>query len=137
MSKQTISIDLPEDLYNQYTQLSEVKKRIVASEVLEVVAKATSASDKLPSDLERLVSQLVFLDDAHLMRLAKSTFSKKDAAKIESLQFKEQNEGLIEAEQVKLAELMKKLSRWFVLRNEALGVLLKRGHPASEFAPKR
>lgn len=134
MSNQLVTIDLPEDIYKQYKQLAEVKKRTVEAEILEAVAKAAPAKDKLPSDLEQLVSQLVFLDDPALMRLAKSTFAKKDAAKIDSLQYREQNEGLNEAEKEKLASLMKKLSRWFVLRNEALGLLLQRGHPASEFA---
>lgn len=68
-----------------------------------------------------------FLDNKALERLVRSHLTKKETNRIENLHFKRQSDGLEEAETKELAELMKKMERWFVLRNEASDLLLERG----------
>jgi len=122
---QSVVIDLPEDIYSKYKQRAEQMQRTVEAEIIEVIAKATPAKDELSTELEGLVTQLAFLEDKALTRIAQSKFPKKNSIKIESLHFKRQNEGFDEVENSQLAALMKKFERWFVLRNEALGLLMQ------------
>ncbi len=57
---------------------------------------------------------------------------KKLAAKIEALHLKRQNQGLTEPKTEELADLMKSFNWQFVLRNEAIGLLLERGQDVSD-----
>jgi len=127
MPKQSVVIDLPEDVYNKYKEQALQTDSTIEAEIIEVVAKGvpTIVSDKLSAELEGLVMQLAFLDNVALGRVASSKFSHKDATRIEALHFKSQDTGLNETEKKELSELMKRFDRWFVLRNEALGLLLK------------
>lgn len=138
MSNQSVIIDLPENIYNKYKQRAEQKQRSVEAEIVESIAKAVPTNDdELSAELEDLVSQLAFLDDKALLRIARNNLSRKVAARIETLHFKRQSEGLADSENKELAELMKKFERWFVLRNEALGILIERGQDVSEFAQRK
>lgn len=137
MSKQSVVIDLPEDIYNKYKQRAQQMQRSVEAEIVESVFKAVPTNDALSTELEGLVAQLAFLDNKALRRLAGSHLAKKEASRIESLHFKRQSEGLEEVETKELTDLMKKMERWFVLRNEALGLLIERGQDITEFAPKK
>jgi hypothetical protein len=138
MSNQSVLIDLPENIYNKYKQRAEQMQRSVEAEIVESIAKAAPTNaDDLSAELQDLVIQLGFLDDKALARIARSHQPKKEAARIETLHFKRQSEGLNDSESKELAELMKKFDRWFVLRNEALGLLLERGQDVSEFARKK
>ena len=138
MSTQSVVIDLPEDLYNIYKQQASQKQRTVEAEIVEAVAKVAPmlVSDKLPAELEELVAQLVFLDNAGLRRIAQSKANRKETARIEVLHFKRQDTGLDESERKELGDLMKKFDRWFVLRNEALGLLIKREQDVTGSVPK-
>jgi uncharacterized phage-associated protein len=138
MSNQSVLIDLPENIYNKYKQRAEQMQRSVEAEIVESIAKAAPANaDDLSAELQDLVVQLGFLDNKALARIARSNQPKKETARIETLHFKRQSEGLADSESKELAELMKKFDRWFVLRNEALGILLERGQDVSEFAPRK
>ena len=136
MSNQSVVIDLPEDIYNKYKERAEKTHRSVEAEIADSIFKAASSNNELSTEIERLVAQLAFLDNKALGRVARSQFAKKESARIESLHSKRQNEGLEEVEARELTELMKKFDRWFVLRNEALGLLIERGQDITEFAPK-
>jgi hypothetical protein len=137
MTKQSVVIDLPQEIYNRYKQRAEQRQHTVEAEIVESVLKALPTTEALSAELEGLVAQLAFLDNKALRRLAQSRLSKKEATRLESLHLKRQGEGLSEVETKELAELMQKMERWFVLRNEALGLLIERGEDVSEFAPKR
>lgn len=86
-------------------------QRSLEAEIVEGILKAARGNDELSTELEGLVAQLAFLDTKALGRIARSRLAKKEAARIESLHFKRQNEGLEEAEAKELAELMKKMER--------------------------
>jgi hypothetical protein len=138
MSNQSILIDLPENIYNKYKHRAERMQRSVEAEIVESIARAVPTNDdELSAELQDLVIQLGFLDDKALVRIARSKQSKKEASRIETLHLKRQSEGLDDSESKELAELMKKFDRWFVLRNEALGLLLERGQDVSEFARRK
>ncbi len=137
MSQQSVVIDLPDDIYNKYKQRAEQMQRSVEAEIIESVFKAAPTNDELTGELAELVTQLAFLDIKALRRIARNHLAKKEAARIESLHFKRQSDGLDEVETKELTGLMKKMERWFVLRNEALGLLIERGQDVTEFAPKK
>ncbi|MBN9393555.1 MAG: hypothetical protein J0I20_36325 [Chloroflexi bacterium] len=127
MSNQSVVIDLPEDIYNKYKQRAEQTQRSVEAEITASLLKAAPDNPELTTELDNLVAQLAFLDDKALKRLAKSRLPKKEVTQIERLHSKQQAEGLSETETNELAEIMRKFDRWFVLRNEALGLLIERG----------
>jgi hypothetical protein len=127
MSNQSIIIDLPENVYIEYKRRADHTNRTVEVEIAETLTRdlGETEDEGLSPELKDLINQLGFLDTKHLIRLATKTFPKKDAARIEAYHFKEQSVGLNNQESLILAELMNKFDRWFVLRNEALGLLLK------------
>ncbi len=138
MSNQSVLIDLPENIYNKYKHRAEQMQRSVEAEIVESISKAVPTNDdELSAELQDLVIQLGFLDDKALVRVARSNQSKKEASRIETLHLKRQSEGLDDSESKELAGLMKKFDRWFVLRNEALGLLLERGQDVSEYARRK
>ncbi len=134
MTNQSVIIDLPESIYSKYKRQAEQMQRSVEAEIVEGVSRAVPNNDELTTQLEDLVTQLAYLDDKALLRIARSKLAKKDASRIETLHIKRQSEGLTDLESTDLAGLMKKFDRWFVLRNEALGLLIARGQNVAEFA---
>ena len=136
MQKQSVVIDLPDDVYNKYKQRAAHTQRTVEAVITEVVFKAAPVDDKLNNELEELVAQLAFLDGPALERIAHSKMPQKEAVRIEALHFKRQNHQLDTPQTEELAQLMKKFDRWFVLRNAALDTLIERGSSVAELVPR-
>jgi len=119
---------LPDTLYERVRQRAEL---------LEVVVNGVPLEDELPSDLAVAIAPMSFLDDQSLQKIARSKLAKKEAAQIERLHLKRQREDLDATETQTLAGLMAKYDRVFLMRTQAINLLVQRGLNISEFAPKR
>lgn len=128
MAVQTITLDLPDILYQGLKRRAEQTHRTVEIEMLEVVAAAVPATEELSTDLSDAVSQLTVLDDAELWRAARSHLVPEAAAEMERLHHKRQSEGLIEAEAEALASLVGQYERTMLVRARAAALLRERGH---------
>src|SRR5688500_4921403 len=98
MHGQSITLRVPDALYDRIKQRAEKADRSVEDEVLEVVATAIQPDDALPAYLARALSPLVLLDDEALWRAARSHLAPEAATRLASLHSKRQEEGLSDAE---------------------------------------
>jgi hypothetical protein len=86
---------------------------------------------ELPADLEEAISPLSLLDDDALWRAAGSRLASEDAARMEELHHKREQEGLNEAESQVLAGLVRQYERSMLVRAQAAALLRQRGHDVS------
>jgi len=85
----------------------------------------------LPPNLERAVRELQELDDEALWRVARDHLPRDAARDLETLNRKQQREGLTAAEEQTLTRLAEAYDRFLLLRAEAAGLLQQRGHDIS------
>src|SRR5689334_18825195 len=102
---QSVTVRLPEPLYEQLRMRAEQSRRTVEDELVEVVTTAVPLADELPRDLALAISPLATLDDEALWRAARSRLPAEDAERLEELASKRQREGLTDSEADETARL--------------------------------
>lgn len=127
MAHQTLTLNIPDDLYDRLKKRAEAAHRTVEAEVLDVVAGAV-ADGELPVDVAQALAALAVADDETLWQAARSRLSQNVSDEIEELHFKRQREGLTDGEQQRLAGLMRQYERVLAIRSEAMGLLTERGY---------
>jgi plasmid stability protein len=78
MTIQSVTLNLPDALYNRLKRRAEQTHRTVETELLEVVASAVPVADELPTDLNEAISPLALLDDEALWRAARNHLPEED-----------------------------------------------------------
>lgn len=131
MSSQSVTLELPEPLYEQLQARAVRRQRTVADEVLDVLTGALPATEVLPDDLEQAIAQLVFLDDAALWQVGRSKMASDEVERLSELNAKRQREGLTEAEQQESELLVRQYERSMLVRAQAAALLKQRGHDVS------
>ena len=131
----TLTLNVPDDLYRRVKEEADRTHRSVEEELLEAVALTVPGLINLPDDLATAVEQLTFLDDAVLVRAARSHLSRKAARRLESLHFKRQREGLEAGEPQELEGLVRQYERTMLIRAHAALLLKQRGHDIALPAP--
>lgn len=131
VTTQSVTIRLPDSIYQQLKQLADRTRRSVEDELLEVVAAAVPVADELPEDLNGAISPLAALDDEALWRAARERFPSDAAERIESLGQKRGREGLTDAEAQEAAALVRQYERVMLVRARAAALLKQRGHDVS------
>lgn len=131
MSTQSVTICLPEPLYQLLKRRAEQAQRAVEDELLDVVTAAVPLEDELPPELTEAISPLSLLDDEGLWRAARTRWPEEAAEELEGLHFKRQREGLSALEAEKAAALLRQYERVMLVRAHAAGLLKQRGHDVS------
>lgn len=132
MTVQSVTLHLPNPLYERLKRRAEQAHRSVEAELLEVVATAVPVADDLPADLAEAISPLALLDDEALWRAARSHFPEEAAAQMEQLHLKRQREGLTRSEAETRATLVRQYERAMLVRAQAAALLKERGYDVSE-----
>lgn len=128
MTTQTVTLDLPELLYQKLRLRAAQSHRTVEDELLEVLATAVPVADDLPAELDEAISPLGTLNDAELWRAAQTHLPADAAAQLEQLHLKRQREGLTEQQQNEAALLLRQYERVMLIRAQAAALLKQRGH---------
>jgi plasmid stability protein len=129
---QTITLNLPDFIYEKIKHRAEQTQRSIEDELLEMVASTVPESEELPVDLAQAVAGLSFLDDKTLWQAARTHLSARSVARIETLHSKRRGQGLSDAEETELAALVKEYDKSILIRSEAMGILMDRGHDVSK-----
>ncbi len=132
MTSQSVTLNLPEPLYDRLKRRAEQSHRTVEAELLEVVASAVTVADDLPADLADTIAPLALLDDEALWRAARSHLPTAAAAQMESLHLKRQQEGLSAIDTQTLTGLVRQYERAMLVRAQAIALLHERGYDVSE-----
>ena len=135
MTVQTVTLDLPELLYQQVARRAQQMKRSVEDELVAAVANVFPTLDSLSADVENDLTQLEFLTDDELWQAAHSALDSVENGRMQTLVLKQQSEGLTAAERQQAENLLTHFDRTMLIRAKA-GVLLKRrGHDISSLSP--
>ncbi len=131
MTTQTVTLNLPEPLYQRLRERAMEMRRSVEDEALETLVAAVPVATDLPLDLAEAISPLAVLDDAALWQAARSRFPADAAQQLEDLHLKRQREGLTEDETQVVAALVRQYERSMLVRAQAAALLKQRGHDVS------
>ncbi len=128
MTTQTVTLDLPEPLYQTLRLRAAQSQRTVEDELLEVLATAVPVADDLPAELSAAITPLATLNDADLWRAAQTQLPANVAARLEGLHLKRQREGLTGHQEREAAALIRQYERAMLIRAQAAALLKQRGH---------
>jgi plasmid stability protein len=131
MTTQTLTLNLPEPLYQRLEERARQTHRSVEDTALEVLTTAVPVAEDLSPDLAEAISPLSVLDDTALWQAARSRFPTEAAQQLEALHRKRQREGLTEAEAQTVAALVRHYERSMLVRAQAASLLKQRGHDVS------
>jgi plasmid stability protein len=131
MTTQTVTLNLPEPLYQRLRERAMEMRRSVEDEALEALIAAVPVATDLPADLAEAISPLAVLDDAALWQAARSRFPPEAAQQLEDLHLKRQREGLTEDETQVATALVRQYERVMLVRAQAAALLKQRGHDVS------
>ena len=131
MAHQTLTLNIPDDLYERIKQRSAITRRSIEEELL-ILAGTTLIEEEIPADIQEAVAALPSLNDEALWQTARSSrLTPKQSEEIEHLHFKRQREGLTATEKDQLADLMHQYDKALLVRAHAVGLLHDRGHDVS------
>ena len=128
MTVQTVTLHIPEPLYQRLKERAQRSNRPVEEETLDVLAAVVPATDQLPTEFADAVAHLTLLEDDALWRAARSRLAEEALTQLEELHFKRQREGLTDAEAQTLAALVRQYERTLLVRARATAILHQRGH---------
>jgi plasmid stability protein len=134
MTAQSLTISVPEALYERLRQRADATGRTVEGEVLDLLAAATSENDDVSPELREMLDSLALLDDEALRQAARSRLPDDVSARLEALHLKRQSADLSEAEAQEAARLLRQYDRTMLIRAEAAVLLKQRGHDVSDLA---
>jgi len=126
MSDQTITLTLPDDLYQRFQQHAALKQRGVAQDLLSLATNAL-VQDDLPVESQQEVTALGQLDTPALWQMARRQLTSDKAATLETLLFKQQRTGLTKSEKTRLEQLRHEHDAILLVRASAIGLLHDRG----------
>lgn len=135
MALQTITLYLPDDLYQRVKDSAERAHRTIEEELLAAVSTIVSTSVSLPDDLAAAVADLSVLPDDAVWQAAQSRLSARESARLEALHLKRQREGLSESESQELSGLVARYERAMLVRAQATLLLKERGFDVSKLGP--
>ena len=131
MAHQTLTLNIPDDLYERLKERAAITRRSIEEELL-ILAGTALIEDEIPSDIQEAVAALTQLNDEALWQTARSSkLAPEQSEEIEDLHFKRQREGLTATQKDRLAELMHQYDRALLVRAHAVGLLHDRGYDVS------
>jgi len=131
MSGRTITVTLPDDLYEWLRRRASGADHAVAQVVVDVLRSATSGDEARPNDLDPRLRTLPGLSDAELWVVAQSRLTDAEAEEIADLNWKAQRQALTRRERARQEQLVAEFDRRLLLRSYALKLLMDRGHDVS------
>jgi hypothetical protein len=137
MSVHTITLQLPETLYEHFWRRTQVTHRSLETEVLDVVASAATVENELSTELLEGIAALEELGDEGLWRLAREAMSQNARQELEALHSKQRDEGLSQEEDARRARLIHEYERTMLTRAQAASLLKDRGHDVSTIVASR
>lgn len=132
MTVQSVTVELPVNLYNRLKRRAEQTHRSIEAEVVEAVADALPADDDLPAELQQAMVRLAALNDAALVRAATGQFPVEKSARLESLHLRRQTGEWNEAHAEEAASLSSEVEEFVFLRAYAMSLLMQRGHSPAD-----
>lgn len=133
---QTVTINLPETVYQQVQRQSRHTQRSVEEEVVAAVVQALPDDDTALSVLEEELEAMELLSDEELWQAARAQVNLASSNEMQQLLEKQQREGLTPFEQSAIQRLAHYHDRVMLVRAKAAVLLKRRGEDITSLGPK-
>ncbi len=132
MALQTVTLQLPENIYQRLRRMAETTRRPLEEVVFHSIqGNLPPVTDDLPVEMQNELATLQSLGDDAIWEIAKTPVDSKAWQRHQFLLQKNKNEALSEAEQQELAQLRQNIDHLVLRRSYALALLKWRGHSVS------
>lgn len=128
MADETLTLNVPENLYQRLRQRAAVEHRSVEEVVIDTLVTAVPEEDGITPELEHLLKSMASLDDESLWRAARNDLAREAAEEIRRLRARRERKGLTLDERQRYADLLRQYDRGILIRAEAAALLKQRGH---------
>jgi len=129
MSGRTITVTLPEALYERVRETAEASARSMEEVFAQSLALSLPELEQdLPSALRSELAALRLVSDTELEHLAHGTMGEEQQARLEALAELQKQRPLTAAEESTLLYLMGEAQRVMLRKAEAYRLLARRGH---------
>jgi hypothetical protein len=134
MTVQTLTLSIPEPIYQRARQAAEVLQRPVEDVIVDTLATTLPILDDAPVEMVSELVAMAHLSDEALQGLANNVMAEERQELLDHL-LDEQGRGVLdEAGQRKLAALMAEYGRSMLRRAKAVALLIARGRPVPALA---
>jgi plasmid stability protein len=131
MTLETVTLRLPNNIYQRVKQRAQVMHRSVEDELLAVVAASLPDEEELPDQLAAELNQLSLFTDDELWQAARATLPANKRERMAELSQRAKEQDLTEGEQQEVEDLLYLYDRNMLLRAKAAVLLQERGHDIS------
>ena len=129
MSGRTITVTLPEVLYERVKITAEASARSVEEVCTQSIALSLpELEDDLPPAVRAELAALPLLSDAELEYIAHGRMREEDQTRLEMLAEVQKQRLLTTAEETRLAQLLAEAQHLMLRKAEAYRLLARRGH---------
>jgi hypothetical protein len=138
MTYQTITLDVPETVYQQIRKAAEKVRRPVNDILVEAVTAAAPALSAAKKGSRTALAQMAYLSDAALWQAARATLPADQRARLAELHDAQQQRALTRAERTEEQALLGLYKETLLVRAQAAVLLKSRGYDIadlSQFTP--
>lgn len=128
MSRQAVTVELPEEIYDKVKRAARATKRPVKQMLVSILKSAMPSLDEVPPEYRAELERMETFSDEELQKTTKARMSAAHQRRLNHLLRKNQAEGLSERERQSLTELSKEADRLTLCRAYAYLLLKQRGH---------
>jgi plasmid stability protein len=131
MTLQTVTLRLPNNIYQRVKQRAQAMHRSVEDELLAAVAASLPDEEELSDQLAAELNQLSLFTDAELWLAARAIVPANRRERLAALLLRAKEQDLTEDEQQEIEDLTDVFDRNMLLRAKAAALLKERGHDIS------
>lgn len=131
MGLQSVTVHLPDVVYQFFASRSLQTNHTVAEEVATMVTATVPQQGALAAELEQELNQLDFLSDVELKNAAELVAPLDETEEMQVLVEQQQRGVLMPDEKERMAFLSAHFNRIMLIRAKAVALLTERGHDMS------
>src|SRR5215475_10676153 len=128
MASHTITLNLPETVYEQIQQAAETARRPINDVLVEAIAAVAPVVNTASDHLRAALAHMAYLNDAALWQAARTTMSPEQRARLATLHDKQQYTSLTPEEQAEEQVLLRLYRETLLVRAQAAVLLKQRGY---------
>ena len=128
MASHTITLNLPETVYEQIQQAAETARRPVNDVLVEAIAAVAPVVNTASDHLRAALAHMAYLNDAALWQTARTTMPPERRARLATLHDKQQYISLTPEEQAEEQALLRLYRETLLVRAQAAVLLKQRGY---------
>ncbi len=132
MAEKTITLHIPDELYEQVEKAAQASERLVENVLLDSISLFVNYP-QTPQQLNKWVEQLSGYTDSQLWGVIYHRLAENDALRLSELSEKNKQGTISTHEWDELSNLLHLVDRDMLLRSEALLLLKQRGHDVESY----